>query len=360
MRPVLVLLGTLLLVAWCGSTVQARASTSSFASAPGRAAGTAGGLPAGSRLLRLVSAIPSAGYAAGGSLYLTQTTPFGEHTGEIYGLSRVDPWTGRILAARSFASPLDALLLAGGSLWATTGASDTTLWRLDPRSLAVRSRASVPTTRFAEGIVGSLAAAGGALWVGAGELDRVALTSGRVERVVTLPFRGPVQLAADTTGRILVASLGFEHPVHVARLNPRSGAVLSVRTIPQSVSQPTLGGVVDGGVWIENATGAKTIVARLGLDALEPARTSALARRASRVSVRVLDGVLWVTEPLGQSNLNYCADPVTGRPLVELPRLPGDSVLLAADASRIFYTDVPVNAHSVKLESAPISRRCRA
>jgi hypothetical protein len=355
---VLAVVVSVVLLAVCGSTVPDRASASRFVSAAGRPA--ARGLPAGSRLLRLVSVIPSAGYAAGGSLYLTQTTPLGEHTGEIYELSRMDPSTGRILAARSFDDQLDDLLLAGGSLWATTTGSNTTLWRLDPRSLAVRSRASVPTSRFAEGIVGSLAAAGGKLWVGTGELSRVSLTSGRVERVVALPFRGPVQLAADPTGQILVASLGFEHPVHVARLNPRTGAMLSQQTIPHSVTQPILGGVVDGGVWIDNTIGPKTIVARLAVDPLTRARTSPLAKRANRVTVRVLNGVLWVTEPLGQANLNYCADPVTGRPLVELPPLPGDSVLLASNASRIFYTDVPVNAHSVKLESAPISRRCQA
>ena len=147
-------------------------------------------MPTGSRLLRLVSVIPSAGYGAGGSLYLTQTAPLGEHTGEIYELSRIDLRTGRILAARRFAGTLDGLLLAGGSLWATTGASSTTLWRLDLRPLAVRSQASVPTSRFAEGIVGSLAAAGGKLWVGSGELDRVSLTSRRLEGVVKLAGSG--------------------------------------------------------------------------------------------------------------------------------------------------------------------------
>ena len=74
--------------------------------------------------------------------------------------------------------------------------------------------------------------------------------------------------------------------------------------------------------------------------------------------MRVIDGVLWVTRPLGQENLNYCADPVTGRPLAQLPPLQGDSVLLTADATSIFYTELPVNAHSVKLETAPISRAC--
>lgn len=308
--------------------------------------------------MRLVVAVPSRGYAAGGSLYLMHTAPAGEHTGEIYELSRLDPVSGRILATRRFVSAFDSMLLVGGSMWATTSSfTQTFLWRLDPGSLAVRSEVRVPTSRFAEGIVGSLAAAGGTLWVGAGELDRVSLTTGRVERVVKAPYRGPVQLAADRAGRILLASLGFEHPTHIARLNPRTGVLLSQLTIPRSGSQPRVGGIVDGGAWIENTTGTNTTAVRLDLNTMRVTRT--LATKANRVAVRVLDDVMWVTEPAGEANVNYCADPVTGRPLVALPPLPGDSVLLAADASRIFYTDVPVNAHSVKLESALISPDCR-
>jgi hypothetical protein len=33
-------------------------------------------------------------------------------------------------------------------------------------------------------------------------------------------------------------------------------------------------------------------------------------------------------------------------------------VLLAADQTSFYYTDVPINAHAVKLETAPISRDC--
>jgi hypothetical protein len=33
-------------------------------------------------------------------------------------------------------------------------------------------------------------------------------------------------------------------------------------------------------------------------------------------------------------------------------------VFLAADAANVYYTDVPVNGHSVKLERAPIGRAC--
>jgi hypothetical protein len=59
-----------------------------------------------------------------------------------------------------------------------------------------------------------------------------------------------------------------------------------------------------------------------------------------------------------KANLNYCANPVSGQPLVRLPPLPGNSVFLTADRANFFYTYVPLNAHSVKLETAPISRRC--
>jgi hypothetical protein len=234
----------------------------------------------------------------------------------------------------------------------------TSLWRLNPRSLAVRSEATVPSSPQTEGITGSLAAAGGRLWVGAGRLDRVSLASGRVDRVVAAPYPGPVQLAADAGGRILLASLGYQHPTYIARLDPRTGATLSHLTVPRSVSQPTLGGVIDGGAWVENVVGSTTSAWRLDLRTLRATKTSAPPSASSRIQVRVIDGILWVTEPLGQSNLSYCASPDTARPRAQLPLLRGDSVFLTADAANVYYTDVPVNAHSVKLEQAPIPGAC--
>jgi hypothetical protein len=97
---------------------------------------------------------------------------------------------------------------------------------------------------------------------------------------------------------------------------------------------------------------------RLNVDTLKTTKTVAPATAATRISIRVIGSELWVTEPVGAENLNYCADPVTGRPLARLPLLRGDSVFLTADGRSIFYTDVPVNAHSVKLETAPVSRDC--
>jgi hypothetical protein len=353
----LILLGLALSVTACGGGGSAR--TGSTPASAGLSTSSGEGLPSGSRLLLHVPKPLSAGYAAGGSLYYADTRPAGEHTGEIYEMTRLDPLSGRVAATHSFSSAVDSTVLAGGSLWVTTSTGDlTSLWRLDPRSLVVRSRHTVPSSPYNEGITGSLAVAGRELWVGAGTLDRVSLATGRVDRVVEPGHRGPVQLAADPTGKVLLASLGYEHPTYIARLNPRTGARLSEIPIPVSVSQPTVAGIVGGGAWVENTIGTKTTAWRLDVDTLKTTKTSLRPTTASRISVRVMGGALWVTEPLGGDNLNYCADPVTGRPLARLPLLDGDSVFLTADATRIFYTDVPVNAHTVKLETAPVNRAC--
>ena len=359
-----VLVGFALALSACGGgtpaarTAAARSDRGS--GAPARlAVPAAGRLLNGSRLLLDVLELPSAGYATAGSLYLAHTVPAAEHTEEIYELTRVDPATGRVTAVRRFSTTLDQTLRADGSLWVTTsGGGQTLLWRMDPQTLAVRSEVSLPTSRDTEGITGSMAAAGGHLWVGAGTLDRVSLSIGHVDRVLTPRYRGPVQVAADPTGRVLLASLGYEHPTYIARLNARTGALLSTVEIPRSVSQPTFGGIVDGGAWIENTVGMTTTARRLDATTLKTTRTNAWAVASKRISVQVIDGVLWVTEPTGQDNLNYCADPVTGRPRAQLPLLRGDSVFLTANASSSYYTEVPVNAHSVQLERASIRGAC--
>jgi hypothetical protein len=103
-------------------------------------------------------------------------------------------------------------------------------------------------------------------------LDRVSLTTGRVDRVVDPSHPGPVQLAADRTGQILLASLGYMNPTYIARLDPRTGATISDVTIPRSVTQPALGGIIDGGAWIENAVGTKTTAWRISANTLQATR----------------------------------------------------------------------------------------
>jgi hypothetical protein len=304
----------------------------------------------------------SSGYLASGSLYYDETSPVGEHTGEDYELSRLAVASGRVLARRRWPNPVQGTLLADGSLWVTSSSGNrTSLWRLDPRSLAVRSVRALPSSRPSEGLAGSLAAAGGWLWVGAGSLDRVSLRTGLVDRIVNPPYPGPVQVVADQSGRTLMASLGYQHPTYIARLNPVTGEVVArVAVTTPSLGQPTFGGIVDGGAWVENSTGTRTAAWRIDVKTLHVTRTSSWAVPSRRIGLQVHDGILWVSEPLERGNLDYCANPVTGKPLVRLPLLRGDSVFLTADASDFYFTDVPINAHSVKLESAPISRSCSA
>ncbi|HEY4830642.1 MAG TPA: hypothetical protein VIH85_27995 [Solirubrobacteraceae bacterium] len=355
MRRLLAAIGVALSVAACGGGSTTKTTTS----AASRKAAAPAALPSGSRLV-LDTVQPLAwAYAADGSLYYAYANPVGEHVGEAYELTRVDTATRRVVAVQRFGSALDATVAAGGSLWVTTTVGETAwLWRLDPASLKVESDQKLPSSRSTEGIAGSLAVAGGHLWIGNGVLDRVSLQTGRVDRVVSPSHPGPVQVAADPGGRVLLASLGYEHPTYVARLNPDTGAPLSELTVPESDTQPSLGGVLDGGAWVENTVGYRTSAWRIALGTFKVTRADVVNTGASRLSIRTIDGVLWVTEPLGQDNLNYCADPVTGRPLARLPLLPGDSVLLTADETSLFYTDVPVNAHAVKLETAPINRDC--
>jgi hypothetical protein len=356
LRRIVTALAVTVSVAACGgqsaTSGPGQASASRSASAPAR-------LPNGSHLLLEASQPLSWAYAADGSLYYAYADPVGEHVGEDYELTRVDSATGRVVARRQFASGLDDTLVAGDSLWVTTTAGKvTSLWRLDPRSLRVRAQQPLPGSRYTEGIAGSLAVAGAHLWAGNGVIDRVSLTTGRVDRVVEPSHQGPVQLAADPAGRVLLASLGYQHPTYIARLNPDTGTPLSELTIPRSDTQPSVGGIVAGGAWVENSVGYRTSAWRIALSSLKTTKTELVNGGVSRFSVRTIDGVLWVTEPLGQDNLNYCANPVTGRPLARLPLLRGDSVFLTADQSSFFYTDVPVNAHAVRLETAPISRSC--
>ncbi len=299
--------------------------------------------------------------AASGSLYLTKhVTPSAEaHTELIDELMRLDPTTGRVLAVRSLDSAFAKALLVNGSLWVTTAArQSTSLWRLDPRSLGVRSRIILPGAGRPDGLTGSLAVADGQLWVGTDTLNRVSLASGRVDRVVKLAYPGAVQVAADPTGRVLLAVLGYEHPTYIARLSPHTGAVEARATVSWSIDQPSINGIVDGGAWIYNSGGMAGGSWRIALHTLRPTPVQALAIPAQRSSAQVISGILWVTDPVGGNTLTYCADPVTGRLRARLPLLVGNSTFLTADATSVYYLDEPLDSSSATLERAPLNRRC--
>jgi hypothetical protein len=49
----------------------------------------------------------------------------------------------------------------------------------------------------------------------------------------------------------------------------------------------------------------------------------------------VINGILWVTEPLDVGTLTYCANPVTGQLRAQLPLLVGNSRFLTADRTSV-------------------------
>jgi hypothetical protein len=370
-RPLVIALALTVAAAGCGgrSPATTPAGKSSVAASRSRSNPTAPlvsdrVLTGQSRVLLSGLRNPHA-YAVRGALYVAQdlTSPADTANGIISELMRVDPVSGRVLSARRLGSQFDQAVLAASDLWVITHSftgprrRGYRLLRLDPRSLAIRSR-TILREPLRNPPLGSLAVAGHGLWVGTVTLDRVSLSSGLVERIVKLRYRGPVQVAADPTGRVLLATLGLEHPTYIARLNPRTGAVQARATVLWSALQPSIDGIVAGGAWIDNGGGMTTTSWRIDLQTLKMTPTQVPAIPGSRVFASAIDGILWVTKPDRGHLVTYCADPVTGARLAPLPRLGTNSTLLTAQANSIYYSDWSPRTNSLALKRAPIDPRC--
>lgn len=267
-------------------------------------------------------------YAAGGSLYaITSDQPeLSPSVSEPPHLVRIDPSAGQVAARRLLAPPsasqgqpvtaTEHLLLAVGSLWATgSDGQQTWLWRLDPRSLTVRSLTLLPGGG-ADVLSGSLAVAGGWLWVAnRNTLVRVSLTTGRVagSRRFSQSIVGDGNgVAADASGRTLVVAVKGRHTGwQVELLNPRNGAAIASSPV-FSGSARDLAGVLDGGAWINPWAGGAT---RFDLHTL---KMTAKVGRFPLVA-QMFDGIV-VVGVVGQA-VTRCVDPVTGRTLAPLPNV---------------------------------------
>jgi hypothetical protein len=265
-------------------------------------------------------------YAAGGSLYaVTSDHPeVSPSSGEPPHLVRIDPGSGRVVARQLLAPPPTAqgqpvpgtqdLLLAAGSLWATASDSGQTwLWRLDPHSLTVRSRTVLPGG--GAGVYsGSIALAGGWLWVvNRNTLVHVSLTTGRVAGSRTFS-RSQLGIgngvAADTSGRTLVLTVtGPTRGAYVEVLNPRTGVPIA-SSAKFSGTTPQILGVLDGGAWVNSLAFAGG-PERIDLRTLKVTRT--LGRAA--LPALVLDNVV-VTNGIDGWR---CVDPTTARLLARIP-----------------------------------------
>jgi len=330
-----------------------------------RVSGGLGG--AGRRVLLLGLENPQV-YAAGGALWVAQqVTPPGAPV--LSELMRVGPASGDVWAIRRLGSAFDQALLADRTLWVTTTRGRRSwLWRLDPGSLRVRSRNILPSSGTNDGIIGTLARAGGWLWVGTSDrIDRVSPSNGRVTAEVVVPGAEGVDVEADTSGRVLLDSEGQEL-AYVQRRDPQTGALIASSAAFNGVTKPYIGGVADGGAWVNEATGMMGYIARLSLVTLQPTPFTGAQPQPGQpgppriegtngVAARLIAGVLWVTQLAGGVQRNYCGAPSTGRALVALP-LGDDGELLTADDGSIYYTPDASNPAGAGLARASVDPRC--
>jgi hypothetical protein len=268
-------------------------------------------------------------YAAGGSLYaITSDQPeVSPSVGEPPHLVRIDPSSGHVAAQQRLVPPptpqgqpvpgLGRQLLAAGSLWVTaTDSQQTWLWRLDPLSLAVRALTVLPGGGTGPEYSGSLAVAGGRLWVvNRNTLVRVSLRTGRVtaSRRFSRAIAGLGNaVAADQSGRTLVLTVaGPKTDSHVELLNPDSGVAIATSPMVHGDTQD-IAGVIDGGAWINGFTSTDGPV-RVDLRTLKV--TGTVGRFP--LTARVFDGIVEISR-YGKGPMR-CVDPVTGRTLAPLP-----------------------------------------
>ena len=310
----------------------------------------------------------SAAYAADGSLYVTQQL-------NAYGLApvdalwRVSPASGRIRASRPLDGTFSQALMASGSLWVTsTSGARSWLWRLDPASLAVDERLLLGSNGDGSGEAApTLTAAGGWLWIG--DLDRlirVSSATGAVTETIHVPGAGGIGVASNPSGGVLLDSEGRQI-AHIQRRDPRTGRLLRQSAPIGSVSFPYVGGVYGDSVWVSNATGMAGYVQRFSLATLKPTRFAGAKPHpgvtmppailgANGIRAQMLDGILWVTQPAGGRQLNYCANPLNGATRASLQFGP-EAQLLTAGAGHVYYVQ-NAQARYATLDSVRISPRC--
>lgn len=335
-------------------------------------------LPAPVRLAGARARVPgtsvAGAYVAGGALYVTVDTSRPGAVNVRSELLRVDPASLRASAGLRLGSMFDDALLAHGVLWVVTSQGrNLWLWRLVPGSLVAMSRTALPQgwSRFGWSGLGSLAVAGGWLWVGANDrLDRVSLQSGRVTGQTTVSRAGGgVEVAASPSGRVLLDSEGLAGGRLQLR-DPQTGRLLAASPWLDSVIHPAIGGIIGHWAWIDVATGMMGYVQRVDLDHLtslgppgesavvSPGHTPTVIFGTNGIEARIMDDVLWVTQAVGGADDNYCADPTTGQPRAFLHGADDAGYGLAASPTRLFFVTGVGPRDAPEIVSEPLDRAC--
>lgn len=279
-------------------------------------------------------------------------------------LARASRQTGAILAHRQVPGSVGSILAAAGSLWVTTSrwssatAGRFKLWRLDPRSLALRGSTWVSGS--------SMVVAGGHLWLAGGSrLERVDLASGAVTARLALSGQSWADVGTDEAGSVLLVGVADgEGGGHVERRSPYDGALLAKSAALSGVASPDVGAVIDGQIWLSESTGMMGYVQRYRLSTLGPAGrpcvegadSGSCTQGTNGIRARVANGLVWITDPPGGPRRNACIDPATGRHLAPLP-LTGADELMAIGARHLYVVKTNREPEYLVEETTPAACR---
>lgn len=304
-----------------------------------------------------------------GLLFTWVTSPLGQAPVR-EELALIDGTTGQVKLEREFNATILNATAASGSLFVTTrSAIGEGLVRLNPRNLAETGNWKVIDSGVGFFGRGSLAYAGGALWVAGGDrLDRLSLSRDVVTASIALPGAASSDVATDSTGSVLVVSEANSGGIgHIERRDPMTGALLGVSPQIEGIVDPYINGIVGDDLWVDEATGTMGFSELYDLADLEPVGLPCNEGMSSAtclvgtngIKAQLIDGLLWVTQAVGGPTRNFCGDP-DGQVLATIP-VPDDDYVLAIRGHEILLlTPQPAADKGETVTEEPFPNGCKS
>jgi hypothetical protein len=249
------------------------------------------------------------------------------------------PQGGRV----DFNEPISGLVANRAALWVS---HDTTIERLDPRTLRVTATLNLPpsATLVTSGRLTPIrglaaSAAGDAIWVSvanaAGGLVRIDAASARVVAALPVAAVGPAAVSAAGVWVVCCGGETFLGPSRLIRVNPATNRVVAQVLLP---GLPDAVGVGSSGVWVRAAAGP--------VWRIDPATNRVVAEVAiphglngTRGSVLVGRDAVWVSDPASRTvvRIDPHSNRVAGRAEVGGSPLAAtaDGTVLAASGGRV-------------------------
>lgn len=278
-------------------------------------------------------------------------------------LARVDPKSGTFVVTRNVG--VSDVTVADGALFAVITGPTTpnrhaaSVVRMDPLTLSVTGRWTLPAGRGPAEVL----AAGGAIWMGSGDLlERVTPVSGTVTTSLTMPGAQGVSFATNTTGAVLVAAANIwtTSESYLERIDAVSGQVELKAPLP-GFSPNSVTGIVGTALWVTRGGGMMAGASLYNLATLQPvgpqcrtgATTATCLLGPNSISVEMKGGRLWVTT--NAPIRNYCARP-SGQEISKLGVQRGEQVL--AVGQRLLFTVTDTTPKTPTVSEAQIPPAC--